>query len=175
MVHRGGSPLLGPLVRRRLVGGRTTIPAGQSVGPSAKHERDTRDTRRVPERNDAGGRAGAGGFDYQHRGGAWFAVHVLAGNGAAPTLSLWSTTLGRIDCETGEPVDDCRVTPVAAQPFALQFKRTLDLSAASDSELAKPRSSSSTTTDSTAIRRRSSCSRRPAKRAGMFGQCFGQR
>ena len=45
------------------------------------------DTLDVSERGDAGGRAGAGGFDYQHRGAAWFAVQILAGAAAAPASS----------------------------------------------------------------------------------------
>lgn len=57
--------------------------------------------------------------------------------GCTDSLALWSSALEQIDCETGEPVDDCRVTPVGAKPFALQLKRTVDLSASNDSELAK--------------------------------------
>lgn len=91
----------------------------------------------MPPRDNAGGRAGAGGFDYQHRVAAWLAVRILAASAASPVLPLWTTALERIDCETGEPVDDCRLTQRAGPAFVAQCKRTIDLSTAADGELAK--------------------------------------
>lgn len=88
-------------------------------------------------RVDAGGRAGAGGFSYQHRVAAWFAVRVLAGIAAPPLTELWSGTLVRIDCETGEPVDDARVTFSGGSVVVVQAKRTITLSGGRTSELAK--------------------------------------
>ncbi len=87
-------------------------------------------------RADAGGRASAGGFDYQHRVAAWFAVRVLAGAAAPPVLSLWTGNLDRVDCETGEPVDDIRVGPVQGAPLAVQAKRMIELSSKAGGELA---------------------------------------
>lgn len=43
---------------------------------------------RTPARADAGGSAGAGGFDYQHRVAAWFAVVALAGEAVTGVLRL---------------------------------------------------------------------------------------
>jgi len=86
---------------------------------------------------DAGGRAGAGGFDYQHRVAAWFAVRVLAGAAAPSVVELWAGSLSRVDCETGEPVDDARVVPVQGPVLVVQAKRTITLSGTAGSELAK--------------------------------------
>lgn len=88
-------------------------------------------------RSDAGGRAGAGGFDYQHRVAAWFATHVLGGAGFTPDEPLWHGPLRRIDLETGDAVDDVRLTPENASAVMLQCKRTIVLSEGERSDLAK--------------------------------------
>jgi hypothetical protein len=85
----------------------------------------------------SGGSAGAGGFDFQDRVATWFGVAVLAGPAAAPIQSLWSGTLSRVDCETEDCVDDVRVRPTSGPTLAIQVKRTLTLSDALNSELAK--------------------------------------
>lgn len=87
-------------------------------------------------RSDAGGRGGAGGFNYQHRVSAWSAAQILAGPGAAPVTALWTSHLVRLDCETGEPVDDVKLRPAVGPPVCLQAKRTLSLGAGPTSDLA---------------------------------------
>ncbi|PBC69698.1 hypothetical protein BX265_7043 [Streptomyces sp. TLI_235] len=88
-------------------------------------------------RSDAGGSAGAGGFDFQDRVAAWFAVAVLAGEAAAPVQGLWTGAVQRVACETGDPVDDCRVRTSDGVTLALQAKRSITLGTAETSELAK--------------------------------------
>ncbi len=86
---------------------------------------------------DAGGSAAAGGFDYQARCAAWFATRILARNAAPPAPPMWTSALRRIECETGEPVDDSKLVQDVGPPVVVQCKRTIDLSVGVDSELAK--------------------------------------
>ncbi|MFF3920387.1 hypothetical protein ACFYZB_44680 [Streptomyces sp. NPDC001852] len=88
-------------------------------------------------RADAGGSAGAGGFDYQHRVAAWLAVAAVAGSASPGVQGLWTGTVERIACETGEPVDDCRVHTSDGRTLALQAKRSITLSQSEESELSK--------------------------------------
>ncbi|MFH9044541.1 hypothetical protein ACH4FA_35170 [Streptomyces sp. NPDC017966] len=88
-------------------------------------------------RADAGGSAGAGGFDYQHRVAAWLAVTAVAASASPGIQGLWTGTVERIACETGEPVDDCRVHTSDGQTLALQAKRSITLSQSEESELGK--------------------------------------
>lgn len=46
----------------------------------------------MSEDSSVGGAAGAGGFAFQSRVAAWFAVHVLAEQGAPPKWDLSTTT-----------------------------------------------------------------------------------
>jgi len=85
----------------------------------------------------AGGSAAAGGFDYQDRCAAWFLVHLLAGAAAAPPPEVWTGSLSRIDCETGQPVDDVCATSEAGVRVAIQMKHVIELRAARSSEFAK--------------------------------------
>lgn len=87
-------------------------------------------------RGDAGGSAGAGGYDYQHRVAAWAAVQIIAGEGASGT-QLWLSPLVRLDCETGDPVDDIRLTPAAGPMVCVQAKRGIQLGRAPGSEFAR--------------------------------------
>lgn len=87
--------------------------------------------------SDAGGRAGAGGFDYQARVGAYLATHVLAGTGAPPLHQLWHGPLRRIDLETGRGADDVGLAPHAGPPVALRCKTTIQLSKGEGSEFGK--------------------------------------
>ncbi|WUH91929.1 ATP-binding protein [Streptomyces sp. NBC_00433] len=89
------------------------------------------------ERSDAGGSAGAGGFDYQHRVAAWLAVTALAGTAAPAVRGLWTGSVQQIACETGEPVDDCRVDTSDGITLVLQAKRTIGMSVLVTSEMAK--------------------------------------
>lgn len=82
-------------------------------------------------RSDAGGSAGAGGFDFQDRVAAWFAVATLASEAAAPVQGLWTGAIEQVACETGEPVDDCRVTTDGIT-LALQAKRSYGLNGGLD-------------------------------------------
>ncbi|MBE1600257.1 ATP-binding protein [Streptomyces stelliscabiei] len=68
---------------------------------------------------------------------AWFAVAALAGQAAAAVPGLWSGQVRRIACETGDPVDDCRVETADGTALAIQAKRTIRLSAKDKSEFAK--------------------------------------
>jgi hypothetical protein len=87
-------------------------------------------------RTDAGGSAAAGGFDYQHRVTAWFAVRMLAGAAASGVRGLYQGEILEIACETGDPVDDCRVT-LTDDVLVLQAKHSISLGKAKDSEMAK--------------------------------------
>lgn len=87
-------------------------------------------------RTDAGGSAASGGFTYQHRVTAWFAVQMLAGTAAAGVRGLFQGPILGVTCETGEPVDDCRVLADDGT-LALQAKRSITLGKAKDSEMAK--------------------------------------
>ncbi|NBM19109.1 hypothetical protein [Streptomyces sp. GC420] len=60
-------------------------------------------------RTDAGGSAGTGGFDYQARVAAWFAVQALAGATSAGVRGLFGSAVQEISCETKAPIDDCPV------------------------------------------------------------------
>ncbi|MEU3550048.1 hypothetical protein [Streptomyces longwoodensis] len=88
-------------------------------------------------RTDAGGSAGAGGFDYQARVAAWFAVRALTGASAAGVRGLYNSAVQEVCCETGEPVDDCRVRLADGTVLALQAKRSITLGTTATSELAK--------------------------------------
>ncbi|MFC8664025.1 hypothetical protein [Streptomyces sp. NPDC057199] len=88
-------------------------------------------------RTDAGGSAGAAGFDYQARVAAWFASQVLAGAAAAGVRGLYSGAVLEVSCETGAPVDDCSVRLAEGAVLALQAKRSITLGTTQDSELAK--------------------------------------
>ncbi|MFE9792294.1 hypothetical protein ACFYRL_11180 [Streptomyces goshikiensis] len=88
-------------------------------------------------RSDAGGSAGAGGFDFQDRVAAWFAVAILASEAAAPVQGLWTGAIEQVACETGEPVDDCRVHTTDGITLVLQAKRSIALGTTESSELAK--------------------------------------
>ncbi|MFJ2008070.1 P-loop NTPase family protein [Streptomyces chartreusis] len=88
-------------------------------------------------RTDAGGSAGAGGFDYQARVAAWFASQALAGAAAAGVRGLYSGAVLEVSCETGAPVDDCCVRLADGAVLVLQAKRSITLGATKGSELAK--------------------------------------
>lgn len=88
--------------------------------------------------SSVGGAAGAGGFAYQSRAAAWFAVRVLAEQGAPPKWELPpTTTLEAVFCETSQPVDDILVETSAGGFLLVQAKHGLKLEKRIDSELAK--------------------------------------
>jgi len=76
----------------------------------------------------SGGAAAAGGMDFQHRVAAWVAVYVLAEKAAPPPWDLPAdTTLERLQCETGQPVDDLLVESSGDGRIFAQIKRSLKL------------------------------------------------
>ncbi len=84
-----------------------------------------------------GGPPAIGGFNYQHRVAAWFAVRMLAESDAAPLWGLSAPTrLSFVRCETEQEVDDVQVgTSLDGYLFG-QAKHTLTLSETTDSDLA---------------------------------------
>jgi hypothetical protein len=68
---------------------------------------------------------------------AWLAVTAVAASASPSVQGLWTGTVERIACETGEPVDDCRVHTSDGQTLALQAKRSITLSQSEESELGK--------------------------------------
>lgn len=88
-------------------------------------------------KNIAGGAAVAGGMDFQHRGAAWVAVHILGEKDASPPWNIpVGVTLEWLRCETEQSVDDLLVGTSEDGLIFVQFKRHLDLSVADDSHLA---------------------------------------
>jgi hypothetical protein len=88
-------------------------------------------------KNKAGGAATAGGIDYQARCAAWVSTRILASSAAPPVQGLWTGPLERIDCETGEPVDDIRARPRTGPAVVIQCKRNLSLETAANSDFGK--------------------------------------
>lgn len=60
-------------------------------------------------RTDAGGSRAAGGFSYQKRVTAWFAVRMLTGARASGVHGLYEGPVLEVLCETDDHVDDLRV------------------------------------------------------------------
>ncbi|HYG97222.1 MAG TPA: hypothetical protein VD741_08955, partial [Solirubrobacterales bacterium] len=84
-----------------------------------------------------GGAGTSGGIDFQTRLGAWIATAILAER-SAPPLWDWpsSSTLEALEVETGEKVDDLRVTNSSGSSAYLQAKLTLSLSPSNTSDFA---------------------------------------
>ena len=84
-----------------------------------------------------GGPGTSGGIDFQARLGAWIATAILAER-SAPPLWDWpnSSTLEALEVETGEKVDDLRVTNSSRSSAYLQAKLTLSLSPSKTSDFA---------------------------------------
>lgn len=88
-------------------------------------------------RSDSGGSATAGGVDFQARVAAWFAAQALAGSAAAGISGLYDSAVLDVSCETGAPVDDCRVRLADGVVLALQAKRSITLGTTAGGELGK--------------------------------------
>jgi hypothetical protein len=73
----------------------------------------------------AGSRA-MGGFDYQSRVTAWFAVRMLAGERASGIRGLYRGPVLDLVCETRDEVDDCRVG-LPDDVLLLQAKHSIKL------------------------------------------------
>lgn len=84
-----------------------------------------------------GGAGTSGGIDFQARLGAWMAMSILAESAAPPPWG-WerASTLESLEAETGEHVDDLRVTNSSRSSAYLQAKLTLSLSALDSSDFA---------------------------------------
>ena len=83
-------------------------------------------------RRTSGGAATQGGINYQNRVAAWVCVKILGESSAAPIGPDGTAAYARF--ETTEPVDDLLVGTVGNRHSFVQAKRTIGLSAASDSE-----------------------------------------
>jgi hypothetical protein len=86
-------------------------------------------------RGTAGSRA-AGGFYYQDRVTAWFAVRMLAGDRASGVPGLFEGRILDLVCETRDAVDDCRVG-LPDGILRLQAKHSVQLARAEDSDLGR--------------------------------------
>jgi hypothetical protein len=75
-----------------------------------------------------------GGFDYQDRVTAWFAVRMLAGDRASGVPGLYEGQILDLVCETRGEVDDCRVG-LPDGVLLLQAKQCVQLKQAEDSDL----------------------------------------
>jgi len=89
----------------------------------------------VSRKGTAGSRA-AGGFDYQDRVTAWFAVRMLAGDRASGVSGLYEGQVLDLVCETRDEVDDCRVG-LPGDVLLLQAKHSVQLRQAEDSDLGR--------------------------------------
>lgn len=81
-----------------------------------------------------GGAATHGGINFQNRVSAWICVHILAGRSALPIGPRGIAAYARF--ETPEPVDDILIGDTNEGHAFVQAKRTLNLSTATDSDLA---------------------------------------
>ena len=82
-----------------------------------------------------GGSATAGGMNFQHSVAAWLAVQILAEKSTSPPWNMAAeSTLEWIRCETEQPVDDIAIGTSTGGLLFVQAKRTLNLSASTDSE-----------------------------------------
>ncbi len=91
----------------------------------------------MSDNNTAGGAATAGGMDYQAQCTAWISAQILAAGAAALVEGLWAGPLDRVDCETGEPVDDIRMRPRTGSAVVMQCKRKVSLTTAPTGEFGK--------------------------------------
>jgi len=91
----------------------------------------------MKSRAPGGGAAAVGGLDYQHRVGAWVAVHILAEKDVMPPWDFPAgTTLEWLRCETDQPVDDLLVGTSNDGLVFAQIKRKPHFSENPDSDLA---------------------------------------
>lgn len=90
----------------------------------------------ISSRKGTAGSRAAGGFRYQDRVTAWFAVRMLAGARASGVPGLYEGQVLDLVCETRDEVDDCRVG-LPDDVLLLQAKHSLKLEQAEGSELGK--------------------------------------
>lgn len=87
-------------------------------------------------RKGAAASRAAGGFNYQDRVTAWFAVRMLAGNRASGVPGLYEGQVLDLVCETRDEVDDCRVG-LPDDALLLQAKHSVQLKQREDSDLGR--------------------------------------
>jgi hypothetical protein len=90
----------------------------------------------IMSRKGAGGSRAAGGFDYQDRVTAWFAVRMLAGDRVSGVPGLYEGQVLDLVCETRDEVDDCRVG-LPDGVLLIQAKHSVQLRRAEDSDLGR--------------------------------------
>lgn len=90
----------------------------------------------IESRKGTGGSRAAGGFSYQDRVTAWFAVRLLAGDRASGVPGLYEGQVLDLVCETRDEVDDCRVG-LRDDVLLLQAKHSVQLKRAEDSDLGR--------------------------------------
>jgi hypothetical protein len=88
----------------------------------------------IASRKGTAGSRAAGGFNYQDRVTAWFAVRMLAGDRASGVPGLYEGQVLDLVCETRDEVDDCRVG-LPDDVLLLQAKHSVQLKQAEDSDL----------------------------------------
>jgi hypothetical protein len=91
----------------------------------------------LPTANLSGGSAGSGGFTFQHRVTAWFAVRILAETAVSSLFGLPSTVImNSVSCETNQSVDDILILLSNGGRLFIQCKRSLSAGDSADSEFA---------------------------------------
>lgn len=90
----------------------------------------------IESRKGTGGSRAAGGFSYQDRVTAWFAVRLLAGDRASGVPGLYEGQILDLVCETRDEVDDCRIG-LRDDILLLQAKHSVQLKRAEDSDLGR--------------------------------------
>lgn len=88
----------------------------------------------IASRKGTAGSRAAGGFNYQDRVTAWFAVRMLAGDRASGVPGLYEGQVLDLVCETRDEVDDCRVG-LPDDVLLLQAKHSVQLKQAKNSDL----------------------------------------
>jgi hypothetical protein len=104
--------------------------------PVGAHRYPALVTEGIASRKGTAGSRAAGGFNYQDRVTAWFAVRMLAGDRASGVPGLYEGQVLDLVCETRDEVDDCRVG-LPDDALLLQAKHSIQLKQAEDSDLGR--------------------------------------
>jgi hypothetical protein len=95
-------------------------------------------TSRRAQKSSAGGKADATGGNYETLVAAWYCTRLLLGRSAHPPFDLpASARLGRLACQTDEPIDDLNCDTTDQGRIFIQAKRSVSLSKQGDSPLGK--------------------------------------
>jgi len=91
----------------------------------------------MPKKKQSGGATAQGGFEYQDKLAAWFAVQILAEKNVQPLWELPSDrVLEQLYCESDEPIDDLKLVTSQQDLIYIQAKHSINLETTSTSELA---------------------------------------